>query len=402
MNFQEQLAQQLASQNHGDREPVDYPSSKLKNKELYFPKAQQGQASSLLVRILPPAIAGENYNVQARELFLQTRNSNGKDLKLGAVLSPFPNQDDMLDVAITDWQAKNMVPNNFNRSAKPSNKYYVNAVQVVLNPQTNQYEEERDPQTGELAVRLFKLPFSACNLINTKLADPLFSPRELAQMPAEIAQYSFISSAYAFPIQLTKPPKGSNQMSYAVDIMTNLPLGALPQGWENQLEDLAYQATPSYQYNGEYVKYFIDVVNGVEPQQGQQQATQQQPQYQAPAYTQPQAPVQPTGQPQNIGTPVQGQTNMGTAPQLPPAQPQYQAPVNTMPVPPAPPVAPVVTDNVLPQDLVGAPDVASATQVVPPQTQTTTPPVSEAPVTTPPANTGGLPDVDDLLAGMKG
>lgn len=442
MNFQETLKAQLANQNYGDREPVDYPSNHLKNKELYFPKQAGNQAPTLLVRILPPApgVGDGNFNVPAREIFLQTQNSNGKDLKLNAVLSPFPNQEDPLDMAITQWQAENRVPNSYNRQAKPSNRYYVNAVNIVVNPQTGQYEEERDPQTGQLVVRLLKLTHSACNGILEKLTDPMFAPQALQGQPMEVAQYSFISSMYAFPIRLTKPLKNSGQMSYGVDIMTQFPLGALPQGWENLLEDLQYQATPSVQYNFEYVDYFIKVVNGEEPVQGQNQ-TQAQPTqgYGAPAptYTQPATITQPgfpqgsqpaytqqatqPVQPQatNMGTATYGQTNMNTAPDInagltqQPApianpngvqQPMYQQPapqVDTMPVPPAPTQnVPVVDDTVLPQDLTSAPDVAPAPTGVTPPPQM--PQADPAPQTTPaePTQTE-MPDIEDLINRMQ-
>lgn len=428
MNFQETLKQQLANQNFGDREPVDYPSNHLKHKELYFPKQTGNQPSSLLVRILPPApgVGDGNFNVPAREIFLQTRNSNGKDLKLNAVLSPFPNQEDPLDVAITQWQAENRVPNSYNRQAKPSNRYYVNAVNIVVNPQTGQYEEERDPQTGQLVVRLLKLTYSACIAILEKLTDPMFSPRELQGQPMEIAQYSFISSLFAFPIKLTKPLKNSGQMAYGVDVMTQFPLGALPQGWETMLENLQYQATPSVQYNAEYVEYFIKVVNGEEPVQGQTQAQVPTQGYQAPAYNQPATPVQPMqpayGQPvpgqvnptqpvynqppvqpqaTNMGTPAYGHTNMNTTPDINSGFNQAPAPVDTMPVPPTPaPTMPVVDDSVLPQDLTSAPDVAPAPTGVTPPPQT--PPVSPAPQSAPVEPTSNaMPDIDDLINKMQ-
>lgn len=449
MSFQDILKQQLEQQTQNSNTEVEYPSKKLKNKELYFPKPTGQEPSQLMIRILPPAIPNESYNVPSREIFLTARNRNGKELKPTFVLSPFPNQEDPIDVAITKWMAENRVPNNYNKKQKPKSVYLVNVIQL-LPDQNGQLVEERDQQ-GHPVVRLFKLPASACKTINEKLGDPMFRPQNLQGVPEEIAQYSFISSASAFPIRLTKPKQGSGVMHYDVDVFTNYPLGALPQGWENLLEDLQYQATPSIVYNKEFIEYFISVVDGNEPIQGQgqgqpaqgyqppqpnygaQQGYQQAPvQPQGGFQTPPQpnfggqqgyqqAPVQPNQgyqpqqppmQPTNMGTPTYGMTNTGTAPDVNdafgtspyPAQPignpmgtqapQYPHPAEqpTQPVyqepayaQPAPPVAPAPT----------------SAPVTPPPAQNVAP-VENQPVAPPPTQAdSGLPDISELLNQMN-
>lgn len=261
MGFKENVMNKLQQQNN-DREQVDFPSNHLKHKELYFPKTQQGQESAVLIRILPPVDPDAMPFEQMRELFLQTKNRNGKDLKMGAVLSAYPDPEDELNQAIIDWQSRNAVPNLFNRQAKPSTKYLANVVQIVKDANGN-LTEEKD-QNGELVVRLLRIPFSACQDIMQSLMDDMSRPRGLSGVNEDIAQFSFISSQAAYPIKITKPQKGSTQMSYGVQLYANMEMGPLPQGWENQLEDLTYQATPTMKYNGDYARYFISVVNGNE------------------------------------------------------------------------------------------------------------------------------------------
>ena len=129
MNFQELLKQQIAQQYKGDRAEVDYPSSHLKHKELFIPK----ETNNVLVRILPPVVSGEDYNKMTREVFLQTRNKNGKELKLNAVLSPYVNYEDSLDKELVKWNAENRVPNRWNKNTTPTRRYLTNVVQLVKN-----------------------------------------------------------------------------------------------------------------------------------------------------------------------------------------------------------------------------------------------------------------------------
>ncbi|AZU99978.1 hypothetical protein vBEfaHEF1TV_134 [Enterococcus phage vB_EfaH_EF1TV] len=427
MNFQEQLQQQLKQQNIGEREAVDYPSNHLKHKELYFPKAENGQPSTLYVRVLPPAVPGENYNVSAREAFLTTRNRNGKDLKSNFIFSEHPNAEDILEQAMIRWNAENRVPNPYSRNTKPRQRYYVNVVQLIINQQTGEVSYETD-SNGQLMVRLLKLPQTACMAINESLSNPMLRPQFSPDVPEEVAQYSFISSADAFPISITKPPRSNKPTSYNVQVISNRSLGALPQGWENLLEDLKYQATPSVEYNREFIEYFIDVVDGKEPvHQGVQSQGTQAPQFnQQPVQPQfNQQPVQPqfNQQPvqpmqQNTGwSPQQSQpqqpatgfnaTNMGTPPninggfnQQPVQQPvQQQQPMGSFNEQPVTDPS-TISDADMPFNMQSMPDVSPQQNAVPEQPVTNTPePVSQPVVNQQPNNT---PSVDDLLAGMVG
>lgn len=365
MNFQDMLKQQLQQQqNNNNNEKVEYPSNSLKHKELYFDK----NTKSLIVRILPPAETNEFFAVGARELYLTTRNKNGKDLRLQAVLPEElnPNESNLARNLI-QWKQEKRVPNNFNREATPGKVFYVNVIQIIVDQAGNMTHEV--DQQGQPVVRLMKLKQSAYAAILAKLADPFIKPEGSDD-------YSFISALNAFPVRITKPEKGAQNMSYTIDVYQR-PLGALPPNWKDSLEDLAYQATPSEVYNSDYVNYFIDVVNGVEGQ-GNQGG-----QAQAPVTTMQQPPVQ---QQQQWAAPAQQapQQQWGGAPAPAPTAPQQvdQA-MDTM--------LSNVGDTPDPFLHNTAPEIPASAPTTPPAQQN---------VQTPPAQTE-LPDVNDLLAKMK-
>ena len=373
MNFQDMLKQQI-QQTSNNNEKVDYPSNHLKAKELRFDK----DTSTLLVRILPSANSSDFFAVPAREIWLNARNRNGKDLNFSAVLPDVLDpQTSTLAANLINWQAQERVPNNFNRKAFPSRVYYVNVIQLLVDQSGNiQHEVGQD---GQPVVRLMKLKQSAYTEILNKLADPFMKP-------AASDDYSFISAVDAYPIKITKPAKGAQQMSYSVDVYQRS-LGALPQNWTSLLEDLKYQATPSEEYNKDYTEYFISVVNGVEGQSAgapvtptqapaqqqftqapptQVQATQQQPaaQYGAPVqqFAQPAPTQQPAFDPQAVAEGMD--TMMSNAPD------------------------PFLNNTVSTQQPVAVPfDTGVAAEPAPPAPQ---------------ATSTGLPDVNDLLANMKG
>ena len=361
MGFQDNLKQQIQQQSGGnERPPADYPALHLKHQDIRFPK---GNPSSILVRILPPVENGAMYAVQTREIYLQVRNHNNKDLAINAVLHPFGDANDELDQAITQWRQRKMVP-GYSREQKPGMKFLVNATYVVQNPQTGQYEEERDPQTGELVVRLLKLPFSAAQAINEKLTNPMYAPQALQQTNDPAAEYSFISSLAAYPLLIKKPDSSQpGPKSYSVDLMQNMALGPLPQGWENQLEDLTYQATPTIQHSKDYADYFIRVVNGEEQTGGQNNAPQGQPQPNTAAPTQPVGNWSPQ---QNNGS-ATGMNGYGGQAPTPPTQPQ------------APNPADAVNDDTLPTNLTSMPDVPGNESPYPNQGQPVSPQPQEQP-----------------------
>lgn len=417
MNFQDLLKQEMQqmernSNNFGDKE-VDYPSKKLKHEALYFGKDN----SSFTVRILPPATPEQFFAYPVKEIWLNKTNRNGKELKSNFVL-PFNGDPEtsILTRALNEWIQQQRVPNNFSKTQTARKFYYVNAIQVGLDNAGTPYME-RD-QNNNIVVRLLKLPQSAYQSLLGKLSDPMFTPQNAGE-------YGVIGETNAYPIRFSKPSPGG--MAYSVDVFQK-DLGALPQGWQNELEDLAYQGTPSEEYNQEFVEYFINVVNGTEPQKesnnsGQQQQSFQQPQQgfqQQGGFQQPQQPVQPQqgfgqSQGQPMGMPPGQQGFQQAKTYEPPTQPVHnnfqQPPVqeqNNFQAPPqqsfnqAPPVdtgdaspyfnAPI-EDN-LPGAFNDLPDVNQQPQPEPVQQ----PQQSVQP--TPPMG-GGAQNVNDVLAQMQ-
>ena len=377
-NFQDQLKAEMerVQQNSGggDFEKVDYPTQKLKNDQLYFSKNN----SEFTVRILPGA-NGQFFSQEFREIFLNGRNSKGTDISRLFILDkePKPNES-RLESSLLRWQQEARVPNIYNKQAKPDRRFFVNAVQVQM---VNGQAVMETDANGNLAVRLLKLPVSAYNAIISKLGDEMLTPQGADE-------YSFIGVTNAYPIRIQKPAPG--QMSYTVDVYQK-DLGPLPNGWEAQIEDLAYQATPWEEFNKGFVDHFIDVTDGVEGQSDNNEPAQAPNQ---PQFNQPQQPTQPQqgfGQPaqpqQGFGQPAQGngfgqpaQGNEWGQPAQAPTQPTQNTP--TQPTQPAPtqPVEPVPNNTGFGQPAQGG---------APQQQATTPPPVGEA------------ASVEDVLAKMQ-
>ena len=382
MGFLDTLNQEIAKANSGE-DKVEHPSASLKHPMIYV----GNKNPEVFVRILPPENHGDNYAVVIREAMLYAMNGNSKVLQPTFVLGEQEDPNSILEQYITLWLSQARMPSRLSSTTAPAQRALVNVRQIMQNPGTGNWEEEVD-EFGAPVTRMLKLPISAYWAINKMLADPRYSP-------VGSDEYSFISELTAFPIGIKKG-KGNG---YEANVYANMPLPPLEEGWRNSLEDLNFQATPSVEYNLDFVNYFIGVVEGVEiPGGGQEQrgmpGNPMFPQYQQPQIPQtPQTPV-PTQVPGG-GVPLPQQTSV--PPQTPPVTPAVQTPVT-------PPVATEVT----PQVNMGVTPPAQVTQPV------QTPPVQTPPVQTPPVQTEqptqgtpapnhvntGLPSVDDLIDGM--
>ena len=367
-NFQDQLKAEMerVQQNSGggDFEKVEYPTQKLKHDQLYFNKNNP----EFTVRILP-GTNGQFFSQEFREIFLNGRNSKGTDISRLFILDkePKPNES-RLESSLLRWQQEARVPNTYNKQAKPDRRFFVNAVQVQM---VNGQAVMETDANGDLVVRLLKLPVSAYNAIISKLGDDMLTPQGADE-------YSFIGVTNAYPIRIQKPAPG--QMSYTVDVYQK-DLGPLPNGWEAQIEDLAYQATPWEEFNKGFVDHFIDVTDEVEGQSDNNEPAQAPNQ---PQFNQPQQPTQPQ---QGFGQPTQGngfgqpaQGNEWGQPAQAPTQPTQNTPVQPTQPTPTQPVEPVPNNTGF-----GQPPQGGA-----PQQQATTPP----PV-------GEVASVEDVLAKMQ-
>ena len=88
--------------------------------------------------------------------------------------------------------------------------------------------------------------------------------RQMAQahnitITQEQADWSFISSVLAYPVKLTVGQGLSSPSRVDVETVSVLP--PLPAGWEDSLEDLKYQATPTSEYAPNYVAKIITTID---------------------------------------------------------------------------------------------------------------------------------------------
>lgn len=285
MNFQEMLAQaqKRVEDNSGGRE-VAHPYKELKHEPI---RVTRDKPQSL-VRILPPPREKMFFAEETKEAFLTARNNAGKELRFNLVMAANATPDNSAAMKqFSQWVAEERVPARF---PKTSSRFYVNAVQILQGPDGSLVHET--DSTGNLVVRLMQLPLTVYKSLVGKMGDQML-------IPANGDQFGFIGEKNAFPIRVTRTDS-SKGVEYSADVYSNKELGPLPANWREQVEDLKRQTTPTEDYNGDFMQYFFDVVNGVE---GQPNALSvggsgaQAPQ--APTFTQPapqfqQAPQAPT------------------------------------------------------------------------------------------------------------
>jgi hypothetical protein len=326
MSFLDELNKQRQEQEakfSNTRNDVHYPSQDLKNPMLRFSK----KTPVYTVRILPPVVAGDNYNVPIRSIWLNTRKPSNPQETLSAnvVLPELPTTDSKVDVELAKWQANGTAYSSY-PNTKPKQLFLVNVVPVIQDAGTGAMMEKRDAQ-GNLEVHVMELPFSACSALNEQLSNTFNRPAALNQQGIDpsVAEYSFISALAAYPVSISRPAPGT--MSYSVQVHSGYPLGALPDGWENSLENLTNQAKPTQDFNGDFLDYMIDAINGV-PHNNQASAQTQTAQ--APNFTQPQNVVPnfaPEPNRNYNNTPITDDELPFAKDPVIPAQPVQQAPV---------------------------------------------------------------------------
>lgn len=380
-------------------EGVKYPQTK--HKKLFYEKG----SSDLFMQILPSAAReAAPFAVQSRKIFLQTKSSQGKDVKSNFTLHPEINQYGVLEQKVTEWQTRQMIPNGFGGQQTPKTIYLLNVIKIVPNPQNpSEWVQERD-EHGQLVVRIFEMPQSAYSGLLTKLKDPM--------MNTSGTPLSFMAPERAAIIKISKPTPGSFQ--YGVDVYANMPLPPLDQGWENLLEPLEPHAVATEELeNGlDWINAFVDMMEGRKPSGGNSQQT---PAPAAPPMGNPYADA-PQGNPYSQPAPAAPQYGQApnayapSAPQAAPTPPQYgQAPAqpaapNTY-APPAAPAAPVAPPTPPAAPAAPVAPASSPAQPTPPaQPATPAPPAQPAqPQQTPPSQPAGdlsnhaVPNDNNLL-----
>ena len=257
------------------------------------------------VRVLPPA---QGTNVFFKEFRTTGINYSKKDGSQGftGLTLPAEQGSSVLDPYIDSWIANGVQFSRFPN--KPAVRYYIHVIEYFNN--NGQIQPKTDSQ-GNIMIQPMELS-------NTGYKELLANLKDTMLKPSPNAPHSFISANEAFLVNIAKAKKG--EMSWKVSVYPNAPLGALPQGWEQQLSDLEKLAKPTEEQNPNFVNFLINNVNntelshdnfkfnresnvlGEEPSAPKQEPTQQDIDSQIPNNIggQQQAPVQPQ-QPQQQG-----------------------------------------------------------------------------------------------------
>lgn len=265
MNLEEQL-NSLVSSGTSSRQN-DAPYKKLKNGTLYTSR----KTPELLVRILPPAQQDKMFYQKYKEFSAQI---GGK--WSFAILGSKPTE--MLNNEISNWSQMGMsirelrnMPQTKKFKINLRTNFYLNAVplkQTTVNGQLS-IQMEMDNE-GKPKVYLLRLSNAQMKQLSQSLSDKLKNPnimpvyRQMAQahnitITQEQADWSFISSVLAYPIKLTVGQDLSSPSRVDVETISVLP--PLPAGWEDSLEDLQYQATPTSEYAPNYVAKIITTID---------------------------------------------------------------------------------------------------------------------------------------------
>ena len=257
------------------------------------------------VRVLPPAQGTNVFFKEFRTTGINFTKKDGSQSYSGLTL-PAEQGSSVLDPYIDNWIANGVQFSRFPN--KPAVRYYIHVIEYFNN--NGQIQPKTDSQ-GNIVIQPMELS-------NTGYKELLANLKDTMLKPSPNAPHSFISANEAFLVNIAKAKKG--EMSWKVSVYPNAPLGALPQGWEQQLSDLEKLAQPTEEQNPNFVNFLINNVNntelshdnfkfnretnvlGEEPSAPKQEPTQQDIDSQMPSNIggQQQAPVQ-SQQPQQQG-----------------------------------------------------------------------------------------------------
>lgn len=201
------------------------------------------------VRVLPPA---QGTNVFFKEFRTTGINYSKKDGSQGftGLTLPAEQGSSVLDPYIDSWIANGVQFSRFPN--KPAVRYYIHVIEYFNN--NGQIQPKTDSQ-GNIMIQPMELS-------NTGYKELLANLKDTMLKPSPNAPHSFISANEAFLVNIAKAKKG--EMSWKVSVYPNAPLGALPQGWEQQLSDLEKLAQPTEEQNPNFVNFLINNVNNTE------------------------------------------------------------------------------------------------------------------------------------------
>lgn len=253
MDFNEfinQQSKQLESGNFNNETEVYKPKHKiLRLGNLKDANGNKYTKENALVRILPPVQGSNEFFKAFRTLGI---NYVKKDGNTDFTMLKLPLQDgsSVLDPYVNTWLQQGVQFSRFPN--KPSLRYYIHVIEYFN--QNGQLAPNTDEQ-GNLIIQPMELSNTGYKELLSRLSDGMLKP-------SPNAQHSFISENEAFIVNIAKAKKG--EMSWKVNVYPNAPLGALPQGWENQLSDLEKLAQPIEEQNPSFVNWLINNVNNTE------------------------------------------------------------------------------------------------------------------------------------------
>lgn len=254
---------------------VDYPSSHLKNNVLRLTK----KTPKIVCRILP-AVSGDKPTWQAyREMWVTDNNGKYRSYMLA---SDARDENDPLLQAVKRWDKATFKSTDKSGNPKdvsglyklskygnfPGLKYYLNVIplEVVNKNGVPTYTEVI--KDGNYEVHMLSVNSRLLNTLATDLQDQMHNPNLLYKKQIDVWNQkpnvnitqeqignSFISDILAYPVVFNRIE--GNPVTYSMELQQQRPLMPLNSSWKEQAEDLAYQATPSYEYNRHWVDDLI-------------------------------------------------------------------------------------------------------------------------------------------------
>lgn len=202
-----------------------------------------------LVRVLPPTPGTNVFFKEFRTTGINFTKKDGSQSYAGLTLPAEPGSS-VLDPYIQDWLANGVQFSRFPN--RPSVRYYIHVIEYFNN--NGQLQPKTDSQ-GNIVIQPMELSNTGYKELLANLTDAMLKP-------SPDAPHSFISANEAFLVNIAKAKKG--EMSWKVSVYPNAPLGALPQGWEQELSDLDKLAQPTEEQNPNFVNFLINNVNNTE------------------------------------------------------------------------------------------------------------------------------------------
>lgn len=202
-----------------------------------------------LVRVLPPTSGTNVFFKEFRTTGINFTKKDGSQSYAGLTLPAEPGSS-VLDPYIQDWLANGVQFSRFPN--RPSVRYYIHVIEYFNN--NGQLQPKTDSQ-GNIVIQPMELSNTGYKELLANLTDAMLKP-------SPDAPHSFISANEAFLVNIAKAKKG--EMSWKVSVYPNAPLGALPQGWGQELSDLDKLAQPTEEQNPNFVNFLINNVNNTE------------------------------------------------------------------------------------------------------------------------------------------